>query len=101
MKELLMHRSSLTLVVLGSATALSWIVSEMSKVDTGAISFTAVSTLMIVTFIKVKIVTLNFMEVRHAPLLLKSVCNIWLFISLAIILVMYWLTATGNMVFIS
>ncbi|RNL66799.1 cytochrome C oxidase subunit IV family protein [Zhongshania marina] len=101
MKELLFHRSSLTLFVLGSATALSWIVSEASKVETGAISFTAVAILMVVTFIKVKVVMLNFMEVNHAPLLLKSACNAWLFTSLAIILGMYWLTLSGNMIFIS
>jgi len=96
-----MHRSSLTLFVLGSATALSWLVSELSKVDTGAISFTAVAILMTVTFVKVKLVMSNFMEVRHAPMPLKIACNIWLFVSLFTILGMYWLTMTGNMIFLS
>lgn len=101
MKDLIMNRQSATLFVLGSATALSWVVSEMSRVDVGAISFGAVCMLMVVTFIKVKIVMSNFMEVSHGPFVLKTACNIWLFVSLSTILVMYWLTSTGNMIFLS
>ena len=68
MKSIFFHKSSIVLLLLGLATAISWFVSEFAKDGATNASFVTASILMVVTFIKVKMVVSYFMEVRHAPL---------------------------------
>ena len=48
------------------------------------------SGLIIIAFIKVRIVIRYFMEVRQAPLALKLVCDAWVVLVCGTIIYLYW-----------
>ncbi len=48
------------------------------------------SGLMIIAFIKVRIVIRYFMEVREAPLALKLICDGWIVLVCVAIIYLYW-----------
>jgi len=48
------------------------------------------SGLIIIAFIKVRIVIRYFMEVREAPLALKLVCDAWVVLVCGTIIYLYW-----------
>lgn len=48
------------------------------------------SSLIIIAFIKVRIVIRYFMEVREAPLALKLVCDAWVVLVCGTIIYLYW-----------
>ena len=48
------------------------------------------SSLIIIAFIKVRIVIRYFMEVRQAPLALKLVCDAWVVLVCGTIIYLYW-----------
>ena len=46
---------------------------------------------IVLAFIKVRIVVLDFMEVRHAPIGLRVALETWVIVACGSILAMYWL----------
>ena len=72
------------------ATALSWWLGA----DGGAVKSVSIPVLtvalMLIAFIKVRFVIHYFMEIRHAPLALRLVCDAWVVGICSAILGMYW-----------
>lgn len=72
----MLFRNRITLVwfLLVAATALSWEVGHGLAFDDLRYARAAV---IVVAFIKVRYVILDFMEIRHAPLAVRAVAEIW------------------------
>lgn len=76
-------------LILSGATFLSW------WFGTGHVAHTADETapmtmgLILLAFIKVRLVILYFMEIRHAPLPLRLICEAWVLVVCTALLVLY------------
>lgn len=74
------------------ATGLSWWLGQdhgLSGNQEG--DYRAISCgLILIAFIKVRIVIRYFMEVRKAPLALRSICDAWVVLVCAVIIYLYW-----------
>lgn len=69
-------------------TCLSWeAVQSMGWIAEPGIGVSAV---MIVAFMKVRLILLDFMELRHAPLPLRLFAEAWVTVVCLSILAMYW-----------
>jgi heme/copper-type cytochrome/quinol oxidase subunit 4 len=88
--ELIKHPATLVWALLMIATALSWWLGA----DGGAVKSLSIPTLtvalMVIAFIKVRFVIHYFMEIRHAPLALRLVCDTWVVGICGAILILYW-----------
>jgi len=91
MKHLLLKPVTAAWLLLMLATSLSWWVGQdrfVSLIDDGNHLIIS-SGLVFIAFIKVRIVISYFMDVRHAPLVLKIACDSWVvLVGGAIILIM-------------
>ena len=47
---------------------------------------------LVIAFIKVRFVGLEFMELRQAPLPLRLIFELWLILACATLLILYWLS---------
>jgi len=92
MMHLLLKPVSAAWVLLMLATSLSWWLGRGHVSDSGQNSdYRVVSSgLILIAFIKVRIVIRYFMEVRQAPLALKLVCDAWLVLVCGAIIYLYW-----------
>ncbi len=92
MKEILLTRESLVWAVLMALTLGSWLLGTHQGALSTAIQAEG-SVLIILTLIKVYLIIANFMEVRHAPGLLRLLCNAWIAGVAALLLSIYngWL----------
>jgi len=90
--HLLLKPVSAAWVLLMLATSLSWWLGRGHVSDSGQNSdYRVVSSgLILIAFIKVRIVIRYFMEVRQAPLALKLVCDAWLVLVCGAIIYLYW-----------
>lgn len=59
------------------ATAMTWTLGAKPEVNTQAQPATA-ATILLIALIKVRLVMQFFMEVRHAPLPLRFLCDGWI-----------------------
>ena len=50
------------------------------------------SIVLVIAFIKVRFVGLEFMELRHAPLPLRLIFELWVILACAALLILYWLS---------
>jgi hypothetical protein len=50
------------------------------------------SIVLVIAFIKVRFVGLEFMELRRAPLPLRLIFELWLLAACAVLLILYWLS---------
>jgi hypothetical protein len=68
-------RTTRVWVLLLAATALSWQLGHglwaLNPHDVGTL-------VIVIAFIKVRWIILDFMELRHAPLPIRAICEIWL-----------------------
>lgn len=78
------HRAWLVLLV---ATGLTWWLGEVGAAGTGA-----VIALLCIAFVKGRLVILDFMELRHAPVLWRVLLEGWLILVGSLILLAYWLS---------
>lgn len=78
------HRAWLVLVI---ATGITWWLGE-----TGAAGTAAIVTMLLIVFIKGRLVILNFMELRGAPLLWRLLLEGWLILVSSLILLAYWIS---------
>ena len=52
------------------------------------------SAILVIAFIKVRFVILDFMELRHAPRMLRSIAELWVAGMAAILITLAWLAPT-------
>jgi hypothetical protein len=86
MKHLLRSRATVIWLLLVSATVVSW------NLGHGVGSFNvrdASLAIIVVAFLKVRFVILDFMEIRHAPLLMRIASEAWVVTVCTVLIVMY------------
>ena len=78
------HRAWLVLMI---ATAITWYLGEV-----GAAGTTAIVAMLAIAFVKGRLVILDFMELREAPLLWRALLEGWLILVSTLILIAYWIS---------
>jgi hypothetical protein len=78
------HRAWLILLV---ATGATWWLGEVGAAGTGAIL-----AMLAIAFIKGRLVILDFMELRGAPLMWRLLLEGWLILVGGLILLAYWIS---------
>lgn len=78
------NRAWLVLLV---ATAITWYLGEV-----GAAGTTAIVAMLLIAFIKGRLVILDFMELRQAPKLWRILLEGWIVLVSALILLAYWIS---------
>lgn len=78
------HRAWLVLLV---ATGITWYLGEI-----GAAGTAAIVAMLVIAFIKGRLVILDFMELREAPLMWRLLLEGWLIVVSSLILLAYWIS---------
>lgn len=78
------HRAWLVLLI---ATGLTWWLGEV-----GAAGTAAIIAMLAVVFVKGRLVILDFMELRGAPLMWRLLLEGWLILVGGLILLAYWIS---------
>ena len=78
------HRAWLVLMV---ATAITWYLGEV-----GAAGTSAIVAMLLIAFIKGRLVILDFMELREAPRMWRILLEGWLILVSGLILLAYWMS---------
>jgi caa(3)-type oxidase subunit IV len=78
------HRAWLILMI---ATAITWYLGEV-----GAAGTMAIVAMLAIAFVKGRLVILDFMELRGAPLLWRALLEGWLILVSTLILLAYWIS---------
>lgn len=65
-------------LILMVATGVSWWLGTLDEVSGFASATTTSVLLVLVAFFKVRLVISHFMEVRHAPMALRLLCDAWI-----------------------
>jgi len=78
------HRAWLVLII---ATALTWYLGEV-----GAAGTAAIVAMLVIAFVKGRLVILDFMELRSAPLMWRLLLEGWLILVSGLILLAYWMS---------
>lgn len=86
MIHLLRNRTTLVWFILVAATAASWEFGHGVGFDD--IRYASVA-IIVIAFIKTRLVILDFMEIRHAPLAMRIVGEVWGVIICTALIVLY------------
>ncbi|MBV2192862.1 MAG: cytochrome C oxidase subunit IV family protein [Azonexus sp.] len=78
------HRAWLVLMV---ATVITWYLGEV-----GAAGTSAIVAMLLIAFIKGRLVILDFMELREAPRMWRILLEGWLILVSSLILLAYWIS---------
>ena len=78
------HRAWLVLMI---ATGITWYLGEVGAAGTGAIV-----AMLVIAFVKGRLVILDFMELRDAPLMWRVLLEGWLILVSSLILLAYWIS---------
>ncbi|WP_265947917.1 cytochrome C oxidase subunit IV family protein [Dechloromonas sp. A34] len=78
------HRAWLVLI---AATAATWYLGEV-----GAAGTSAIVAMLVIAFVKGRLVILDFMELRSAPLMWRLLLEGWLILVSGLILLAYWMS---------
>ena len=78
------HRAWLILII---ATGMTWYLGEV-----GAAGTLAIVTMLLIAFVKGRLVILDFMELRNAPALWRALLEGWLILVSSLILLAYWIS---------
>lgn len=78
------HRAWLVLII---ATGVTWYLGEV-----GAAGTAAIVAMLVIAFIKGRLVILDFMELRGAPRLWRTLLEGWLIVVGSLILLAYWIS---------
>lgn len=87
MASLLWTRTTLVWFILVAATALSWEVGH--GVGFQDVRHASVA-IIVVAFIKIRFVILDFMEVRNAPSFMRIIGEAWVLVVCAVLAALYW-----------
>ena len=74
-------------LVLMIATAITWYLGEVGAAGTGAIVG-----MLLIAFVKCRLVILDFMELRQAPRMWRLLLEGWMLLVGSLILLAYWLS---------
>jgi hypothetical protein len=85
MQEYICNRLTAVWALLVGATALSWETGHGSLTDRRYAELAVI----VVAFVKVRYVLFDFMEVRQAPVILKSIIQAWLIIVCSVLIAIY------------
>lgn len=89
LKSLLRARFVVVWFVLIAATLISWFLGTDQGFDSTGVVTTVV---LVVAFVKVRLVGLDFMELRNAPLPLRLVFEVYCVALVAVLLGLYWIS---------
>ena len=78
------HRAWVVLII---ATGITWYLGEV-----GAAGTMAIIAMLVIAFIKGRLVILDFMELREAPLMWRVLLEGWLILVSSLILLAYWIS---------
>ena len=78
------HRAWIVLII---ATGITWYLGEV-----GAAGTMAIVAMLVIAFIKGRLVILDFMELREAPLMWRVLLEGWLILVSSLILLAYWIS---------
>lgn len=78
------HRAGVVLII---ATAITWYLGEV-----GAAGTAAIVSMLLIAFIKGRLIILDFMELREAPLMWRLLLEGWLILVSSLILLAYWIS---------
>ena len=78
------HRAWLILLI---ATGITWYLGEV-----GAAGTLAIVAMLAIAFVKGRLVILDFMELRDAPLMWRLLLEGWLILVSSLILLAYWIS---------
>ena len=78
------HRAWLILIL---ATMLTWYLGEV-----GAAGTLSIVAMLVIAFVKGRLVILDFMELRGAPLIWRALLEGWLVLVSSLILLAYWIS---------
>ena len=78
------HRAWLILIL---ATLLTWYLGEV-----GAAGTLSIVAMLVIAFVKGRLVILDFMELRGAPLIWRALLEGWLVLVSSLILLAYWIS---------
>jgi caa(3)-type oxidase subunit IV len=78
------HRAWVVLLI---ATCATWYLGEV-----GAAGTAAIVAMLTIAFIKGRLVILDFMELREAPLMWRMILEGWLILVSSLILLAYWIS---------
>ena len=78
------HRAWLVLMV---ATVITWYLGEV-----GAAGTSAIVAMLLIAFVKGRLVILDFMELREAPRMWRILLEGWLILVSGLILLAYWMS---------
>ena len=78
------HRAWLVLII---ATGMTWYLGEV-----GAAGTAAIVAMLAIAFVKGRLVILDFMELRSAPLIWRVLLEGWLLLVSSLILLAYWIS---------
>lgn len=87
MASLLLTRITLVWFLLVAATAFSWEMGHGAGFDDLRYASIAI---IVVAFIKVRFVILEFMEIRTAPLFMRIIGATWCVVICTILVTLYW-----------
>ncbi len=87
MSSLIFSRVTLVWFLLVAATAISW---EMGHGVGFKDLHHASTAIIVIAFIKVRYVILDFMEIRHAPIWMRAVGVAWVVVVCTVLVVLYW-----------
>ena len=88
MRRLLLHRATAVWLLLVGATGLSWEFGH--GFGFGSDYRLATLAVIVIAFIKLRVVYLEFMELRHAPAALRWCFEAWSVVVCASLLLLYW-----------
>jgi len=86
-KSLAFTLESAVWLLLMIATCLSWYLGSVES----TLGPWAAGGILVISFFKVRLVIQHFMEIKHAPLPLRLICEAWVLITLSAMLVLYYL----------
>ena len=86
MKDLLLSRTSAIWALLVAATLVSWELGHGVGFDDAR---SAGAAILAVTFVKVRFVVLDFMEIRTAPRWMRAVLETWIVLCAALLIVLF------------
>jgi hypothetical protein len=87
MVNLLKNSAHRAWIVLMIATSITWYLGEV-----GAAGTMAIVAMLVIAFIKGRLVILDFMELREAPLMWRVLLEGWLILVSSLILLAYWIS---------
>ena len=85
--EMLKNPAHRAWLVLMAATVVTWYLGEV-----GAAGTSAIIAMLVIAFIKGRLVILDFMELREAPKLWRLLLEGWLILVSGLILLAYWIS---------